>query len=61
MHSKMSSAICFNFGQSKTLSSGNGLIWNCLKFRRLVKGSELLSARDFTLDKPDIFCHFDKE
>ena len=26
MHSKMSSAICFNLDQSKILSSGNGLI-----------------------------------
>ena len=25
MHFKMSSATCFNLGQSKTLSSGNGL------------------------------------
>ena len=30
MHCKMSSAICFNFDQSKILSSGNGLKKYCL-------------------------------
>ena len=39
MHFKMLSAICFNLGQSKILSSGNGLNENGVELYKLVENT----------------------
>ena len=51
MHLKMSSAICFNLDQSKTLSSGNGLKHKTPKTALILMFSKKKISKVFPIHK----------
>ena len=56
MHFEMLSAICYNLGQSKILSSDNGLVFSTRldNFLPFLSNLKLLPANSFSLEESNI-------